>query len=252
MSLDLLPRMKEALGPYGLNLIGTAKVEAYEALVPPSYHVRPYLPQGKTLIVVGSGGGSFWQAFQAYLSAHPGYKERENPLDDYTLEVVEGSLTPLLTWARVDYRYLYPFRFAKEPVSFMHLALAAGLGGPSLLGVLIHPTFGPWMALRAAVLISLDLHEPPPALGFDPCPSCIEKPCRAACPAGAIRPEEGWDIPACVRHRLRVPFDCVDRCQARYECVYGREYRYPADELRYHHQKSFLWMKACFQEGGKT
>ena len=40
----------------------------------------------------------------------------------------------------------------------MHLARAAGLAGPSFLGVVIHPVYGPWMALRAALLINQELH----------------------------------------------------------------------------------------------
>ena len=245
--MNLLQNITDTLVQYGLNLIGTTTVTAYEASVPAQYHVASLLPQAKTLLVLGNGGGAFWQRFRVYCEARPGYREqREHPLDDYTVEVIENSLTPILEREGATYRYLYPFRFWTEPVSFMHLAQAAGLAGPSILGVMVHPTYGPWIALRAAVLLDLELSVPSVAAGFDPCPTCTERPCITACPAYAISREKGWDIPACVTHRLQVTTDCVDYCRARYDCVYGREHRYPLDELQYHQQRSFAEMRKYF------
>jgi epoxyqueuosine reductase len=245
--MDLMQTITTALAPCGLNLIGTTSVAVYEALVPKQYHVTPLMPRGRALVVIGNGGGDFWERFRTYCDARPGHLENhEHPLDEYTAELIERTLTPLLTEANVGYRYLYPFRFWTEPVSFMHLARAAGLAGPSILGVMIHPHYGPWMALRAAVLLDQEFSMPPAATSFDPCPTCTERACIPACPAGAIRPEKGWDIPACVNHRLQVTTDCVDYCRARYECVYGREYRYPLDELQHHQQRSFAEMRKYF------
>jgi epoxyqueuosine reductase len=214
--------------------------------------VAPLLPRAKTLVVIGNGGGAFWGHFRAYCQKHPGHPHsREHPLDEYTVEIIERTLTPILRRAGAAYRCLYPFRFRTEPVSFMHLARASSLAGPSILGVVIHPTYGPWMALRAAILLDQELHAPPAAPGFDPCPACAERPCITSCPAGAVSAGQGWDIPACVRHRLKAAADCVDYCHARYECVYGREYRYPLDELRYHQQRSFAEMRKYFENKGK-
>jgi hypothetical protein len=237
------------LTPHGFNLIGTTPIAAYEALVSAQYHLTPLLPQAKTILVIGNGGGDFWNGFRAYCAAHPGYlHEHEHPLDDYTVEVIEGTLTPILQNSRTGYRYLYPFRFWTEPVSFMHLARAAGLAGPSILGVVIHPEYGPWMALRAAVLLDQEFSLSPSASGFDPCPTCTERTCIRACPAHAVTAERGWDIPACVQHRLKASADCVEYCCARYNCVYGHAYRYPADELHYHQQRSFAEMRKYFEK----
>lgn len=249
MPVDLLQDITAALAPYGFNLIGTATVAAYEALVPAQYHVASLLPQAKTLVVIGNGGGAFWSGFRAYCETRPGYlQEHQHPLDDYTVEIIESALAPCLAGSGAVYRYLYPFRFWTEPVSFMHLARAAGLAGPSILGVVIHPVYGPWLALRAALLIDQELYASPAAPSFDPCPTCSERVCIAACPANAVSAEKGWDIPACVQHRLQVTGDCLNRCHARYDCVYGRGHRYPPDELRYHQQRSFAAMCKYFDE----
>ena len=247
--MSLLDDITQALTPYGLNLIGSTTVSAYEALVPPQYYVTPLLPQAKSIVVIGNGGGDFWRGFRSYCNLHPEHiHERTHPLDDYTVEIIETTLTPLLQASGRAYRCLYPFRFWTEPVSFMPLARAAGLAGPSLLGVTIHPEYGPWMALRAAVLLDLELSLPQQAANFDPCPTCTERACMKACPALAITQEKGWDIPTCVQHRLRVAEDCVDYCHARFDCVYGREHRYPLDELQYHQRQSFAEMRKYFEK----
>lgn len=245
--MPLADELITRLAPYGLNLIGTTSVEVYEALVPARYAIRTLLPGARTVVVIGNGGGAFWHGFRAYCTARPEYlQEHEHPLDDYTVEVIENTLTPVFEGTQLRYRYLYPFRFWTHPVSFMHLAQAAGLAGPSILGVVIHPVYGPWIALRAAVLLTQELTIPPAAPGFDPCPTCRERACVTACPAGAVRATSGWDIPTCIQHRLHRSEDCVDSCHARYQCVYGREHRYPLDELRYHHQRSFAEMRKYF------
>ena len=245
--MNLLRDITNARASHGLNLSGATTVANYEALVPAQYQVATLVPQAKTVVVIGNGGGDFWQGFRTYCDAHPGFLESHaHPLDNYTVEVIETTLTPLLHDTKAIYRYLYPFRFWTEPVSFMHLAQAAGLAGPSILGVMIHPHYGPWIALRAAVLLDQECAAPSVAAGFDPCPTCTERACITACPARAITSEKGWDIPACVHHRLQVT-DCVDYCQARYHCVYGREHRYPLDELQYHQRQSFAEMRKYFE-----
>ena len=142
--MNLLTRLTGALAAYGLNLIGTTSRAAYEALVPTTYGLEPLLPQTRSVIVIGNGGGAFWTGFRPYAARHAG---DPHPLDDYTVEVVERSLTPILAASGARYRYAYPFRFRTEPVSFMHLAQAAGLAGPSRLGIMLHPVYGPWLAL---------------------------------------------------------------------------------------------------------
>ena len=243
--MDLLTRLTDALVPYGLNLVGTTTRAAYESLVPASYGLEPLLAQTRTAIVIGNGGSAFWTTFRPYADRHA---DDPHPLDDYTVEVIEHTLTPILQPSGARYRYVYPFRFGTEPVSFMHLSQAAGLAGPSILGIMIHPVYGPWLALRAAVLIDQDLHRPPSVPNFDPCPDCVEKPCIQACPAGVISAQRGWDIQGCVQHRLTASQDCADSCHARYRCVYGREHRYPPDALRYHQTHSLATMQKYVED----
>ena len=227
----MLSALEHALAPHGLNLVGATAIGSYDARVPPEFTLARLLPSAHSVIVIGNGGTAFWDAFRTFCRTHPGSERWSDPLDAFTELVVEEAVRPLL--GALPSRVLYPFRFPADPVSFVHLAECAGLGRRSLLGLLIHPTFGPWIALRAAVLLPIAVSAPRPADGFDPCPVCVERACMPACPAGAIA-DAGWDIPRCAAHRLRDQDDCTARCHARFDCVIGREHRHASDELAYH------------------
>jgi epoxyqueuosine reductase QueG len=129
----------------------------------------------------------------------------------------------------------------------MEAGRAAGLSGPSILGVMVHPIYGPWIAFRAAILVDELIDALGEAHGFDPCPSCTARTCIAACPANALSFANGWDIPKCLTHRVEVEADCAARCHARAGCVLGPEHRYPDDELAYHQMRSLRAMRPYYE-----
>ena len=237
----LVDALAAALSAHGLNLVGVAAVEAYDARVPPAYALRRLWPEARSAIVIGNGGAALWTAFREHCRDHPECDRDPDPLDRYTQATVEEVAVPLLGIAAI--RVIYPFRFSEDPVAFVHLAECAGLGRRSLLGVVVHPVYGPWVALRAAILTSARLQAPRPADGFDPCPTCTERACIAACPVGAVG-ATGWEVPRCTAHRLGPEEQCAPRCHARYDCVIGREHRYPPDALAYHQAQARTTMAA--------
>lgn len=226
---DLLDTTRDRLAHIGLDLVGVASAAAYDATVPERHRLASIAPEMRSAIVVGNGGRAFWDAFR-----RAGRQWSLHPLDAFTRAAVTDALGPLPDGARLV------FPFDPTPVSFVHLAECAGLGRRSLLGVLVHPEYGPWMALRAAILLR-DALPPTTAPPFDPCPSCIERPCIAACPGGAVS-ATGWDVPACMTHRLRPIDDCGDGCHARIACVYGRAHRYPPEAMAFHQRSARVTM----------
>jgi hypothetical protein len=236
--------LARVLAPFGLNLIGVATPAAYDALVPPSHRLATPAAGARSIVVIGNGGGGFWSAYRTHLAALPGHADRPHPLDDFTAIVMERHVLPLVARLGVHAELRLPFRETAPPLSFVHLAEAAGLGRRSVLGVLVHPEYGPWLALRGALLVDATLAAPRPAAGFDPCASCRARPCLAACPAAAVSHPAGWDVPRCIAFRVAQDEanPCADRCHARVACVYGNAHRYPPDALAYHQRRAFAVM----------
>jgi methylmalonic aciduria homocystinuria type C protein len=139
----------------------------------------------------------------------------EHPFDRYTEINVSGvihdpaSCTVIYAHARDERGRFFPFQ---------RLAVAVGFAALAPSQLLIHPTFGPWFALRAVII---GMGEPPPlsprvAL---PC-ACAEHRCVATFDHAMAHPED-WRAWLAVRDA----------------CPIGRAYRYDDDQLAYHYTK---------------
>jgi epoxyqueuosine reductase QueG len=231
--------------PLGLNLVGAVPVDRYDAAVPSRMSASAIDPHARSIIVVGNGGGAFWQAYRRHVDNDLDWTRRDHPLDDFTRLVVERDIAGELRASGLRCTVVYPFVGGAGSLHFMELGRLAGIGSPSLIGVLIHPTYGTWIAMRAALLVEELIDEPGEALGFDPCPRCIPRSCIAACPTGAVS-DRGWDVIRCVRHRVEAAPDCSAGCWSRLECVIGPEHRYPEDELRHHQDRALRSMREYY------
>lgn len=239
--------IRRAAAPHGLNLVAATSVARYDAAVKNVSRAGAIDPVARSIVIVGNGGGAMWHAFKRHIDQHPGWFERDNPLDDFTREVIERDVATTLAEAGRRCTIVYPFMNNGPMLNFIELAKAAGLAGPSVLGVVVHPKYGPWIAFRAAILLEEQIASPGEAANFDPCPRCVERSCMPACPVGAISVEAGWDIPKCLTHRVEVEAECAPRCHARAGCVLGPEHRYPDDELAYHQMRSLRAMRPYYE-----
>jgi epoxyqueuosine reductase QueG len=244
---SILENIRMAAATSGLNLVAATSADRYDAAVNPEYQAKAIVPGARSIIVIGNGGGAFWKAFKLHADAHPGWMARDNPLDDFTRVVVERDIAPPLAKPRITHKVIYPFMSNGPTLNFMEAGKAAGLSGPSILGVVVHPIYGPWIAFRAAILLTELLDAPGEAYQFDPCPSCVPRTCISACPADAVSLAKGWDIPKCLTHRVEVETDCAPRCHARAGCVLGPEHRYPDDELAYHQMRALRAMRPYYE-----
>jgi len=250
---DSLAEIRRAAARHGLNLVAAIPSDRYDRTVGPALRVdvldgaEAAAPaRARSIVLVGNGGGDFWRAYSEFAERHPGWRERANPLDDYTREVIERDVAPAARESGTRCRTVYPFMQGGATLNFIELAKLAGLGGPSIIGVVVHPVYGPWIAFRAALIVDLELDSPGAALGFDPCPGCVSRSCMAACPASAVAFPAGWDIPKCLTHRVEVEGGCASRCHARAGCVIGPEHRYPDDELAYHQGRALAAMRPWY------
>ncbi|MTJ80333.1 MAG: hypothetical protein F8N37_04855 [Telmatospirillum sp.] len=213
-----LPAVVAALEREGLRLCG--------GFTPDDADDVPIVARGRrarSLLLVGNAGPAMWRRFQAAMPAGP------DPLDHWTRAVV--------TEIARRYDATPVFVFDTPPRPFQRWAVKAGGCHFSPLGLLIHPRFGLWHALRAALLFDRDLGVRPSPTSPSPCEDCRDKPCLATCPAHAFR-VGGYDVPACVRHlETTGGEDCMSGgCRARRACPVGAEHLYGPAQAAFHMQ----------------
>jgi hypothetical protein len=228
----------------GFNLIGFVGPQQFDACQPPGRRASDVLPDCGTIFLLGSGGSGFWSHLLAQgppiQAPAPGY----HPVDDYCAKSC-GELTEWLGARGVTSRTTFP----DDPsaLNFMHLAEVAGWGTISpVLGILLHPEFGPWVSMRAAVLVeglpfgSVEGEEHQP---FQPCLNC-SKPCVKACPVHVFDGMGSVDLRACADNRHAG--ECGHGCDARRACPVGAAERYGEEEERFRHAYSLFTMRRHF------
>ena len=175
--------------------------------------------------MVGNGGRTLWERFVADVARDPRLLVGEaHPLDCYVARIladVDPEPGPGRRWVRCA-------ADDGADVDFRTLAVEAGLGWGSPLGLVLHPRFGPWMGLRAACFTTEQWT--PTRLGASPCASC-SRPCVSACPAGAVGTR--FDIARCASAHA-VPGPCAVICHSRQACPVGTDHQYSDLQLHYH------------------
>jgi hypothetical protein len=165
---------------------------------------------------------ALWPRFLAARAADAELAAASDPLERYT-EAALARVVAQLPGARVwlAHRH-YPAggAAAEAYLPFQRLAVATGLGTLSATQLVIHPTYGPWFALRAVIACA---GEPPPARAAT-APPCT---CDAAC-GGAFSRALGATGPEAWREWLAV----------RDACPIGRAFRYDDDQIAYHYTKN--------------
>lgn len=207
------------LAPAGLDLVQPFQVGWYNDVSPD--HPLPDLGDPAHLGLLIGNSTALWPRFLAARAADPALAAERHPLDRFASAQVRAALAPLAV--------AWEVRFAPEPpprrVAMQRLAEVSGLAvlAPSHLSV--HPLYGPWIALRAAVVIAEpgpDERRPPPPKACDCEQGCLP-PLRAALEAGAPATQ------ADVRERWRLWLAVRDGCPL------GRAHRYPDEQIRYHY-----------------
>ncbi len=226
-----------ALGAFlcaaGFNALGVLQASQYNALVPPPFRLDLLFPLARSALVLGAGGRALFDAFER----SPEALFTQDPLDAYTGRIANacaawpglGAARALLATERRDGVF----------ADFVALGHAAGLGAPSRLGLLVHPTYGPWLSLRAVVLCERALLPTPELVAFMPCEGC-PAPCADACHGAALAGAR-FDTAACLATRLREPA-CKARCDARRACVLGQEHVYH-ERAEAHHMRAASLLK---------
>jgi Methylmalonic aciduria and homocystinuria type C family len=187
------------------------------------------LPDGRGILIGNSR--ALWPQFEAARREEEAARheeaarrEEEDPLERY----VERTIDAAFVGAAVFYAHR---KYAGEPtgeqvpsgrdasfIPFQRFAVATGLGALAPSRLVVHPTLGPWFALRAIVVFA-GTRGPSRAPIAQPC-TCGER-CTRALDAALADPFEwrGW---------LAVRDACAIRAQ-----------RYSDEQIRFHYTHAF-------------
>ncbi|PKN56260.1 MAG: hypothetical protein CVU56_17200 [Deltaproteobacteria bacterium HGW-Deltaproteobacteria-14] len=203
----------------GLDLAAAGRAGDYNRTVEAPWRLPDFGRRDALVIVLGHTR-ALWPRFIAALDADRDLRIASDPLDLWTERTVARIATANIA---SQYALRFPHEAPPRRVAFQRLADAVGLAqlGPAMLCV--DPVHGPWLGLRAAVVVDL----PGPAAaprGPRPCDGCVERPCVPALGLAAAR--------AAV-----APDDLRPWLAVRDACPVGREHRYGPRQVGYHYTR---------------
>lgn len=183
------------------------------------------------LILLGHGGRRLWECVQAAAL------DSEHPIDDYCVATVDRCFAQFLPGRR--HRLVYP---GDAPIGLQSLGRLAGWHHASPFMIGIDAEWGSWSAYRAVVLAATDFCPSPVVDRDHPCQSCAERPCIAACPAGALA-DGRFALEKCSRYRLLPDSPCAHGCLARMACPVGAGHRYDEAQIRHSYARSLQMLR---------
>ncbi len=216
--LDLTDRLASA----GLDLAATFAVQRYNEQVA-SRHQLPEFGHSRTLGLVVGNSRALWAPFLRSLVHDSRGLRSLHPLDRYVEVTIRGALAALGVRHQVRWAHA---RLAR-PVAIQRAAYVAGLALPAPCRLAIHPRFGLWIGLRAAIAFDrpwdAGLPASPPT-SLHPCDGC-DRPCVAAFERAVLATEgqSGCDVSG-----WRAVRDA---------CPLVPDQRYDEGQIRYHYTK---------------
>jgi hypothetical protein len=219
----------ESLHSGGLNRWGVVGAEAYDDNASEGLGTADLAPWSRSILVLASGGPALWADMLEAMHLDPRrLTDEAHPLDAHVTRLTDAA--PM---GGIRHQWFLATATAPVQLDFRTLAVLAGIGSPSRLGLVIDPELGPWMGLRAACFVDVLLPASSPAP--DVCDGC-SAPCMGACPAGALSSGQ-WDVTTCASYH-RDSTDCAQTCHSRMACPVGVSHRYSDLERVYHYDRA--------------
>jgi cyanocobalamin reductase (cyanide-eliminating) / alkylcobalamin dealkylase len=226
----ILKELRPALSEAGFELLQPLQVGWYNRAVEAAFQLDELGSPAHLALVIGNTR-ALWPKFLAALRRESELAHSEHPLDSYTERSVTRAVTEAVSRAvtarELPVRVRWSHAAGEQPVAMQHLAHAAGLAYLSESHLSVHPTYGPWIGLRAAVSMGvLGPLGPAPELRH-PCGGCAAH-CWPAFERALAALQAGLDQPT-ARANWQLLLACRDACPT------GREHRYSDSQIRYHY-----------------
>jgi hypothetical protein len=159
----LLEFWQQRLLTSGVDIVHPFKIQSYNAGKENEKDHLPTFGRKSTAAMLIGNSAVIWQPFLLWLRAFPEKVDSENPFDDFLNSVLQGiqddmkadsALAPLKMEVRLSTGMGCDF------VDMLCAARVSGLAYYSESAHLsLHPTFGPWWAMRSVVILDVDFDE---------------------------------------------------------------------------------------------
>lgn len=197
---DVLARLQAALAQQGLDVAQPFNVQSYNDAVK-SKPVIPQLPdfgRGATAAICVGNSKLLWPAFIQHLSSNAEFLSQQHPLDAFVHLSVQRALRAALSQPdcrrAVDSEVRFSDGAGEEFVDMLAAARVSGVAyqDPDI-HLCISPQYGPWLALRAVIVLDMDMPDVP-ALHAAPVAAHPFPETREACKAlmDDIMAHGGW------------------------------------------------------------
>jgi methylmalonic aciduria homocystinuria type C protein len=222
--LELVERIAAFSTSRGLDLVHPFAVSWYNRAVAMSDRLSDFGREGSLAVLIGNTG-ALWPLFTERLRQEPTLAAAEHPLDTYVESSVAALVSELGALRSVTY-----FGHVTQPkaLPIQRLAELVGFAAIAPSHLAIHPVHGPWLALRAVLVLDAPgpSGEPPPLPR--PCLACT-KPCMPA----FERALEASGMPLSSRS---IALHADSWIAVRDACPIGKASRYEPAQLRYHYR----------------
>jgi methylmalonic aciduria homocystinuria type C protein len=228
----ILSAVTNTLKEKGFDLIKPFQVKWYNETVH-AEHMLPTFNRPNTLGILIGNTKHFWPPFISQYKSNKKLQDSPHPIDVYTKEMIDSTFKPLLEREKLvhDIRYANEVRKGRL-VSMQKISHVSGLAFLHPIHLSIHPVFGPWLALRAVVVIDTDGPKDEEFVELqDPVPQQTELLEKMLSDAMYASQDESDHEPFMKWIALR---DAVE---------IGKEYKYEEDQLFYHYTKDYSILK---------
>jgi ferredoxin-like protein FixX len=176
-----------------------------------------------TRVLIGADS-HWWDIFKQTAEYHDG---RKDPIDRWSKRILNALAD------RVEAKAHFPSD-GPPYAPFIAWAMATGQFWQSPTGMMIHARAGLMISIRGALEFAAQFAPSPAAP--NPCETCTDKPCIAACPVDALAATHAYDVPACKAY-LDTPggVDCMTRgCHVRCACPISQVFDRPEAQSAFH------------------
>jgi len=235
----LVEQLRQACAEAGFDLVQPLQVGWYNELVTGTLKLEDFGSASHLAIVIGNTR-ALWPKFLSALRREPELLAASHPLQSYT----EQSISRVVSLLGLPVSVRWSHAGGTGLVAMQRLAQAAGLAYLAESQLSVHPTYGPWIALRAALSFALPGPPGPAPQLRHPCAGCGDR-CRPAFER-ALRASQGGGGSAGVTPAVTVEPSWLLWLACRDACPTGREHRYDEEQIRYHYLKDRTQLRqAC-------